>query len=328
AAGGGDLLLGPLRGLLQDRAELGGLLLGLLRAGQRGLLHGLRGLLRGALGAASRFLHGRGDLLAPRRLAPRAGDQCRDARAEHDHADDAAHDHRKGRVGLPVTGGRKTLDRADQLVLPAGHGVLRVHAIDQLIDVGREVVLTPIGLVAHVVQALLVCHHCLRVDQGLLCRSYRDRGYGSDDQPWVRARKSSAPPTSSTCPVSTSAVAIFATSAANSSTEYSFPAASRRCSRAPGRARSSRVAVTVPSIMSPETTTKVTPLSRISGRRSVRAVSPARLERATCSYSGMVSTSSMKCAWWLVTNTTRPPAGRCARPASSAATCASRFSRM
>ena len=55
--------------------------------------------------------------------------------------------------------------------------------------------------------------------------------------------------------------------------------------------------MTVPSIMSPETTTKETPSSDISGSRSVSAVSPARFERATCSYSGMVSTSSMKCAW-------------------------------
>ena len=86
--------------------------------------------------------------------------------------------------------------------------------------------------------------------------------------------------------------------------------------------------MTVPSIMSALTTTKETPLSLITGIRSVSASSPARLERATASYSGMVSTSRMKWAWWLVTNTTRPPAPRCSRPASRASTCASRFRRV
>ena len=37
----------------------------------------------------------------------------------------------------------------------------------------------------------------------------------------------------------------------------------------------------VPSIMSPETTTKPTPFSVNAGMRSRRASSPARLERAT-----------------------------------------------
>src|SRR5699024_4091588 len=251
---------------------------------------------------------------------------------DQDHADDAARDRRRERRGgLLVTGSGKTLHRTDDLVLPALRRVHGVDAIDQLVDVRCEVVLSAIGLAAHLVQALDRRHHCLRGSSGL-ARSDRIaaggvRGPAAPDegQSAVRARKSSAPPTSSMWPVSTSAVAIAATSAANSSTEYSFPAASRRSSRAPGRARLSRVAVTVASIMSPETTTKETPSSDISARRCVSAVSPARWDRAPCSYSGMVSTSSMKWAWWLVTKTTRPPWERCSSPAVRASFWASRF---
>src|SRR5699024_4873823 len=71
------------------------------------------------------------------------------------------------RRGLPVTGRGKTLHRTDQLVLPAGRGVLGIDAIQELVDVRREVVLSPIGLVAHLVQALVLGHHCLRGSSGL-----------------------------------------------------------------------------------------------------------------------------------------------------------------
>src|SRR5699024_4405591 len=150
--------------------------------------------------------------------------------------------------------------RADDLVLPALGRVLGIHAVDQLVDVGREIVLPAVCLIPHLVQAVLLGHHCLRGSSGLACADRivsgpvpQNRGPGRFDDiaqasPSVRARKSSAPPTSSTCPVGTSAVAIAATSEANSSTEYRRPAASRRASRAPGRARLSSVAVTVPSI--------------------------------------------------------------------------------
>ena len=67
-----------------------------------------------------------------------------------------------------------------------------------------------------------------------------------------------------------------------------LPASARRASMAPGLERSSRVAVTVPSIMSPETTTREMPFSARSGR--VRAVRPRR--RACC---GPRAHSS---AWW------------------------------
>ena len=66
----------------------------------------------------------------------------------------------------------------------------------------------------------------------------------------------------------------------------------------------------VPSIMSPETTTNPIPDASSSGIRSRRASSPARLLSATGTYSGMVSTVRMKCAWWLVTKTMRLPGSR------------------
>src|SRR5690606_21247498 len=103
--------------------------------------------------------------------------------------------------------------------LPPHHGVLGMHAVDQLIDVGREIVLSAICLIAHLIQALLLGHHCLRGSSGSAVQIVSRSGACGSRQPLVRARKSSAPPTSSMCPVSTSAVAIAATSAANSSTE-------------------------------------------------------------------------------------------------------------
>ena len=95
---------------------------------------------------------------------------------------------------------------------------------------------------------------------------------------------------------------------------------------APGLERSSSVAVTVPSIMSPDTTTREMPFSARFGRSSRRASSPARLLRATGSYSGMVGTVLMKCAWWLVTKTTREPSFISGTAALSMLTWASRFS--
>jgi len=95
---------------------------------------------------------------------------------------------------------------------------------------------------------------------------------------------------------------------------------------APGLERSSRVAVTVPSIMSPETTTSEIPFSARPGTSARSASSPARLLRATGSYSGMVGTVLMKWAWWLVTKTTREPSFISGTAALSMFTWASRFS--
>ena len=82
----------------------------------------------------------------------------------------------------------------------------------------------------------------------------------------------------------------------------------------------------VPSIMSPETTTNSTPASDSLGIIARRASSPARLLRATGRYSGIVSTERMKCAWWLVTNTTRAPGAKCGNAVSNTVTWASRLS--
>ena len=80
--------------------------------------------------------------------------------------------------------------------------------------------------------------------------------------------------------------------------------------------------------MSPETTTKPMPAASSSGTSARSASSPARFERATGSYSGIVGVVRMKCAWWLVTNTTRLPRSSSGRSADSRPTCASRFSRI
>ncbi len=95
---------------------------------------------------------------------------------------------------------------------------------------------------------------------------------------------------------------------------------------APGFARSSSVAVIVPSIMSPETTVKPIPFSARPGMSSRSASSPARLDSATGSYSGIVGVVRMKCAWWLVTNTTRAPSDSSGLAASRTLSCASRLS--
>src|SRR5699024_11420839 len=117
--------------------------------------------------------------------------------------------------------------------------VLAFHAVDQFVDVGREFFLSAVCLIPHLVQAVLLGHHCLRGSSGLACADRivsgpvpQNRGPGRFDDiaqasPSVRARKSSAPPTSSTCPVATSAVAIAATSQANPWAEYRRPAAYR-----------------------------------------------------------------------------------------------------
>ena len=84
----------------------------------------------------------------------------------------------------------------------------------------------------------------------------------------------------------------------------------------------------VPSIMSPETTTNSTPFSSSVGSRARSASSPARLLSATASYSGMVGVVWMKCAWWLVTKTTREPAPSSGSAAVRTLTCASRLSCM
>ncbi len=82
----------------------------------------------------------------------------------------------------------------------------------------------------------------------------------------------------------------------------------------------------VPSIMSPDTTVKPMPFASSSGTSARRASSPARFDEATASYSGIVGTVRMKCAWWLVTNTTRPPGPMSSVPLVSTFTCASRLS--
>src|SRR5699024_10575403 len=95
-------------------------------------------------------------------------DRRSDAHADQGHADAAARDRRRERRGgLLVTGAGKTLHRTDDLVLPALRRVHGVDAIDKLIDVRCEVVLPAIGLAAHLVQALVLRHHCLRGSSGL-----------------------------------------------------------------------------------------------------------------------------------------------------------------
>jgi hypothetical protein len=109
--------------------------------------------------------------------------------------------------------------------------------------------------------------------------------------------KSLTSPTSLVWSAGIGSTAAAAISAANSLTLYRRPAESFRELIAPGFARSRSVAVMVPSIMSPDTTTKPMPAASRIGIISRRASSPARLLSATGRYSGIVGVEWMKWAW-------------------------------